>query len=171
MKPNKQTIKKMESLVSEVTGVEEDFRKISRKRELVQSRQLSMTILKEETTLSLAKIGAEYGKDHATVLHAVKTINNLMDTDKKLREKWTDLFIRAHELFKVEKEEKTFQQEARDSIKEELLTRIATLKLSETIYLNRINDLTNEVNSLKRSLEALKRNHQRQSIYTVNYNR
>lgn len=55
----------------------------SRKREIVQARQLAMYFAKNITKSSLASIGAEIGgKDHATVLHAVKTVNNLIDTDK-----------------------------------------------------------------------------------------
>jgi chromosomal replication initiator protein len=34
----------------------------------------------------LAAIGSQIGnKDHATVLHACKTVNNLKDTDKNFR--------------------------------------------------------------------------------------
>ena len=31
------------------------------------------------------------GKDHATVLHACRTVNNLMDTDKKFKAQVVDL--------------------------------------------------------------------------------
>lgn len=55
----------------------------TRKREIVQARQVSMYFSKSLTKASLASIGAYIGgKDHATVLHACKTVNNLMDTDK-----------------------------------------------------------------------------------------
>jgi chromosomal replication initiator protein len=58
----------------------------SRKREVVQARQIAMYFAKNFTKSSLATIGAQCGgKDHATVLHACKTVNNLMDTDKKFR--------------------------------------------------------------------------------------
>ncbi|GCD76794.1 chromosomal replication initiator protein DnaA [Thermaurantimonas aggregans] len=58
----------------------------TRKREVVQARQLSMYFAKMLTKNSLASIGAQCGnKDHATVLHACKTVANLMDTDKKFK--------------------------------------------------------------------------------------
>ena len=58
----------------------------TRKREIVQVRQLSMYFSKKMTNNSLANIGKHCGnKDHATVLHACKTINNLIDTDPKFR--------------------------------------------------------------------------------------
>lgn len=58
----------------------------TRKREVVQARQIAMYFAKQLTKSSLASIGAHCGgKDHATVLHACRTVNNLMDTDKKFR--------------------------------------------------------------------------------------
>jgi chromosomal replication initiator protein len=58
----------------------------TRKREIVQARQLAMFFAKKLTKSSLASIGAQCGnKDHATVLHAVRTVNNLADTDKRFR--------------------------------------------------------------------------------------
>ena len=58
----------------------------TRKRNIVQARQLAMYFSKQLTKSSLANIGARCGgKDHATVLHACKTVNNLVDTDKDFR--------------------------------------------------------------------------------------
>jgi chromosomal replication initiator protein len=58
----------------------------TRKREIVQARQLTMYFSKNMTKYSLASIGAQIGnKDHATVLHACKTVNNLKETDKNFR--------------------------------------------------------------------------------------
>ncbi len=58
----------------------------TRKREIVQARQLAMYFAKKHTKASLASIGLNCGnKDHATVLHACRTVNNLIDTDKQFR--------------------------------------------------------------------------------------
>lgn len=58
----------------------------TRKREVVQARQIAMYFSKSLTKCSLASIGAQIGsKDHATVLHACKTVNNLKDTEKSFR--------------------------------------------------------------------------------------
>lgn len=58
----------------------------TRKREVVQARQIVMYFAKSMTKASLASIGAQCGgKDHATVLHACRTVNNLIDTDKQIR--------------------------------------------------------------------------------------
>ena len=59
----------------------------TRKREIVQARQIAMYFSKKLTKSSLATIGMHCGgKDHATVLHACKTVNNLLDTDKRFRQ-------------------------------------------------------------------------------------
>ena len=64
----------------------EDFYSKSKKRELVQARQLAMHFAKKYTRLSLAEIGKQCGgKDHATVIHALKTVANLLETDKQFR--------------------------------------------------------------------------------------
>jgi len=58
----------------------------TRKREIVQVRQISMFFAKGRSGQSLATIGNEIGKkDHATVLHACKTVNNLIDSDKRFK--------------------------------------------------------------------------------------
>jgi chromosomal replication initiator protein len=58
----------------------------TRKREVVQARQIAMFFAKALTKNSLATIGLHCGnKDHATVLHACRTVNNLLETDKNFK--------------------------------------------------------------------------------------
>ncbi len=53
---------------------------------VVQPRQICMYFAKELLKISLNQIGSGLGgKDHATCLHAHKTILNLIETDKKIR--------------------------------------------------------------------------------------
>lgn len=64
----------------------------TRKRHIVQARQLAMYFAKRMTKASLASIGSQIGKrDHATVLHACKTVDNLTETDKQFRKYVEDL--------------------------------------------------------------------------------
>jgi len=57
-----------------------------RDREVVQPRQICMFFAKKYTKLTYATIGSYCGgKDHTTVLHAIRTISNLYDTDKKMK--------------------------------------------------------------------------------------
>jgi chromosomal replication initiator protein len=58
----------------------------SRKREIVQARQIAMYFAKEMTKSSLKTIGLYFGgRDHSTVIHAIGTVNDLYDTDKEFR--------------------------------------------------------------------------------------
>ena len=58
----------------------------TRKREIVQARQIAMYFSKSMTNSSLATIGAQIGgKDHSTVLHACKTVADLLTTDKNFK--------------------------------------------------------------------------------------
>jgi len=64
----------------------------TRKRHIVQARQLAMFFAKKFTKASLASIGSQIGRrDHATVLHACKTVDNLTSTDKQFRKYVEDL--------------------------------------------------------------------------------
>jgi chromosomal replication initiator protein len=63
-----------------------DLFSASRKRDVVQVRQISMYFAKKYTDHSLALIGAQCGKkDHATVLHACRTVENLKKTDPEYK--------------------------------------------------------------------------------------
>jgi len=65
----------------------------TRKRHIVQARQLAMYFSKRMTKASLASIGSQIGKrDHATVLHACKTVNNLAETDKQFKKYVDELY-------------------------------------------------------------------------------
>ena len=58
----------------------------SRKREIVQVRQVAMFLAKKHTDISTSKIGHLIGnRDHATVLHACKIMKDLVEVDKEIR--------------------------------------------------------------------------------------
>lgn len=58
----------------------------SRKREVVQARQIAMYLAKNYTDFSTSKIGKFIGnKDHATVLHACKTVKGQLEVDKSFQ--------------------------------------------------------------------------------------
>lgn len=68
------------------------FLSASRKRELVQARQISMYLSRNLTKSSLASIGTQTGgRDHATVLHAYNTVCDLLDTDRSFRKYVVDI--------------------------------------------------------------------------------
>jgi chromosomal replication initiator protein len=64
----------------------------SRKRNIVIARQLSMFLTKSLTSKSLKSIGAAFGgRDHSTVIHSCKAIQDAMDTDQEFKNVATDL--------------------------------------------------------------------------------
>ncbi|QGR02365.1 chromosomal replication initiator protein DnaA [Ehrlichia ruminantium] len=64
-----------------------DMYSTRRLRTLARPRQIAMYLSKKLTQKSLPEIGKSFGgRDHATVIHAVKQIEKLMDTDSKLRD-------------------------------------------------------------------------------------
>ena len=81
------TVGKIQEAVCRYFGItDEVFLSKTRKREIVQARQIAMYLSRSLTKTSLSSIGAQLGgKDHATVLHACNTVNDLMDTDRSFR--------------------------------------------------------------------------------------
>lgn len=61
----------------------------SRKREIVFARQAAMSLCKKYTTVSVSRIGQVVGgRDHATVLHALKNVEDLLATDSEFKNKF-----------------------------------------------------------------------------------
>ena len=81
------TVAKIQEAVCHYFGISDEiFLSKTRKREIVQARQIAMYLSRSLTKTSLSSIGAQLGgKDHATVLHACNTVNDLMDTDRSFR--------------------------------------------------------------------------------------
>jgi len=66
---------------------EKDLLASSRKKELVQPRQIVMYLLKEELKCSFPFIGRKLGgKDHTTVMYAYRKISQEIKNNEKLKE-------------------------------------------------------------------------------------
>ncbi len=64
----------------------------TRKRMIVQARQLSMFLAKNYTKNSLKTIGKHFGgRDHSTVIHSCQAVQNLIDTDDEFRDQVADI--------------------------------------------------------------------------------
>jgi len=71
---------------------EEDLFGKSRKANIVTVRQMSMYLAHKHTKLPTSKIGVYVGnRDHATVLHGIKTIDGRLKVDKELRQQLAEL--------------------------------------------------------------------------------
>ncbi|MDD5892326.1 MAG: chromosomal replication initiator protein DnaA [Bacteroidales bacterium] len=70
----------------------EQFLSKTRKRQIVQARQIAMYMSRNLINCSLSLIGSSIGgKDHATVLHACSTVSDLMSTDRTFKQYVTDI--------------------------------------------------------------------------------
>ena len=87
------TVDRIQKIVCDYFKIEpERFLSPSRKRELVQARQISMYLSRNHTKNSLASIGTQTGgRDHATVLYAYNTVCDLLDTDRSFRKFVVDI--------------------------------------------------------------------------------
>ena len=81
------TVQKIQDTVSEFFDIKKELiQSSSRKREIVQARQVTMFFIKKHTELSLSQIGVQVGnRNHATVLHACNTVKNFYEVDKAFR--------------------------------------------------------------------------------------
>ncbi len=82
------TIEEIQRIVCEYFDITEDLvRAKTRKREVVQARQVAMYFAKQLTQHSLKTIGLHFGgRDHSTVIHANQSVENQIETNAKFRE-------------------------------------------------------------------------------------
>lgn len=70
----------------------DDLKAKTRKKEIVIARQVAMYFSKDFTNHSLKSIGYHFGgRDHSTVIHAVQSVNDMIDTNAKFRTSIDDL--------------------------------------------------------------------------------
>ena len=88
-RPSKRAVtpERIAMAVSEYYDVDLDvLRGQKRDRSIVVPRQIAMYLMREETDVSLLRIGAELGgRDHSTVLHACKKIDKEVARNEELR--------------------------------------------------------------------------------------
>jgi chromosomal replication initiation ATPase DnaA len=71
----------------DLSDVSDMFQK-NRKRAIVEARQSAMYIIRKQyPEKPYSKIASIFNKDHATVIHAIKTVENFICTDKTFRDK------------------------------------------------------------------------------------
>ncbi|QQV91468.1 chromosome replication initiation protein [Tenacibaculum phage Gundel_1] len=108
----------------------------SRKRPIVQTRQLICYLHCLYTKHSLYVIGSLFNYDHATVLHAKKTIANLIFSEPKLRET-TDL-IKTEIVKKIEIVNSP--RETKESVFKTLLKEVKTDDFKTEDWIERFTD-------------------------------
>ncbi len=66
----------------------------SRKRQLSRPRQIAMALAKQLTKHSLPDIGHAFGRDHTTVLHSCKAVEQLRQTDREMQQDYSCILKR-----------------------------------------------------------------------------
>ncbi len=83
----KVTIDEIQRKVSEHFKIKiSEMQSKRREREVARPRQIAMYLAKKLTTRSLPEIGRKFDRDHTTVIHAVKTIEDLSKTNHLIAE-------------------------------------------------------------------------------------
>ncbi len=82
------SVEDIQRIVSNYFSISEDqIRAKNRKKEVAIARQISMYLSKKMTNNSFKTIGLHFGgRDHSTVIHAIKTVEQLKKKDKKIKE-------------------------------------------------------------------------------------
>ena len=88
------TIENIQKIVSEYYKIRTfDLLSKKRSRSIARPRQLAMALAKSLTNHSLPEIGNAFGgRDHTTVIHACKKIEELRKSDSKLEEDFNNLY-------------------------------------------------------------------------------
>ncbi len=91
------SIDRVQKLVCEYFGIDQHrLHEKTKKREIVQVRQLAMYLCRELDYTHKA-IGLQFGgRDHSTVVHAIKSVNNLIETDNNYRNRFADIRRKVH---------------------------------------------------------------------------
>ena len=85
LKPHELLDKLVKIICKNRNITEQDLMSKSRLHSLVMSRHEFCYLARNKTNLSLTMIGTLIGKNHATVLHSIKTWGNLLETDFNIR--------------------------------------------------------------------------------------
>lgn len=87
------TIENIQKTVAEYYKIRlADLSAKSRTRSIARPRQIAMKLAKELTSKSLPEIGQAFGgRDHTTVMHACRKIDELIESDSGMREDYANL--------------------------------------------------------------------------------
>lgn len=117
----------------------------NRKREIREKRQIFFYLAYYNTGLTIEKIGKDHGNyDHCTVLHARKTIENLMDSEKSLKYKITEIQSILDDFKEIENESASKLETLKNIIKKRVNYCFSIAELNSTLA-NFINQNNNQL--------------------------
>ncbi|PID65119.1 MAG: chromosomal replication initiator protein DnaA [Gammaproteobacteria bacterium] len=86
------SVENIQKTVASYYGIKvSDLKSKNRKTSIARPRQMAMALAKQLTSLSLPDIGEAFERDHTTVIHAIKKIDEMKSSDPKIREDMANL--------------------------------------------------------------------------------
>lgn len=117
-----------------------DITRKTRKKEYVEARAFYYRLMRQYTRLSLQEIGSSVNRDHASVLHGMKSLYNWMQTDRRLKNNYNVL---NSQIKSLEKESEVID------IDQNIVLKYVQLKDQVKEQSQIIKELTEELQDLK----------------------
>lgn len=125
-----------------------DITRKTRKRPYVEARAYYYRLMRQNTPLSLEQIGQEVNRDHASVLHGMRSLYNWMQTDRRIRNNYDVL----------QSQLKSIEQEAEIiDIDQNIIIKYVALQKQVKEQDLLIRELSQELEELKRKTEKRER--------------
>lgn len=112
----------------------------TRKRPYVEARAIYYKLCREFTNLSLEVIGGDFNKNHATVLHGLRQLENWMQQDSGIKNNYNLL---KNKIFNIEKEEQDIFE-----MNESIVLKYAALKEQVVEQQEIIDDLAKQLKEI-----------------------
>ena len=109
------TADKIITIVSDYFNVDKNMLNVkSRRAEYVKARHLAMYFCRHKTEWSYREVGNLFNRDHASVVHAIKSVNDRLDTEKVYKQDFENIEIlieQAEEDYLISlKDEEVYQE-------------------------------------------------------------
>ena len=117
----------------------------NRKREVIDARMIYAKITRERGA-SLASIGGDLHKDHTTIIHYLRTVDNLLITDREVARK----YIKCKELLLLDEQELNLLDE------NDTLSELSRLKDRVDVLEKKNKLLEDENEKLNRAMERFR---------------
>ena len=127
-------IEKFKKIIELETGVNVEI--VSRKRNFVEARAMYYKLLRDVSNMTLQAIGDTVNKDHATILHSLKSVDDWMRYDRKLADRYKNI------LYAIDKIDETDFNSLRY---ENIMLNLKIEELTKRLSSNRLYDLMDKI--------------------------
>ena len=100
-------MEKVKKVIEEYFNV--DLTEQTRQMNVVEARSMFYKICRENLGLKYRQIAEVVNKNHASVIHGIKTLNDLIDTDKRVKNDF-DIILNKFEFYKIKRKTMTNMQ-------------------------------------------------------------